>query len=135
MSRQTSQGISRKGLDDAFEQEEIKKSNLLLEALLLRAQQKDGDEVAARFAQAAKHEEHLGQLCEQQGLREKSFVHRFSAAGCWAQAGNLHQAITLHDELLEQADLPARLRKRIQQHLLTLRARRARLYEEAAMAS
>jgi hypothetical protein len=38
-------------------------------------------------------------------LRAESWMHRFSAAGCWAQAGNFHEAITLGEELLTEADL------------------------------
>ncbi len=45
-------GISRKGLDAAFEEQETRKSNLILHAHLLRAQGKHG-EAAELFAQAA----------------------------------------------------------------------------------
>lgn len=126
------QGISRKGLGAAFKREEIKKSNLLMEIQLLRAEQKDSDEIVAKFAQAASLEEHLSECCARKGLREKFFVHRWSAASCWAGALNFYRALELCDELLAQADLPERLRQRIQQYSLTIRTRGARLNEEAA---
>ena len=135
MSQQTvraAKSISYEGLDAAFEQNETIKSNLLLEIQFLRAQQKDSDEIVAKFAQAASIEEHLSEVCAQKGLRENFFVHRWSAASCWAGAFNFYRALELCDELLAQADLPERLRQRIQQYSLTMRARRARLNEEIA---
>jgi hypothetical protein len=132
MSQQTAKGISYEGLDAAFEQDESIKSNLLLEIQFLRAQQKDADEIAAKFAQAANIEEHLSEVCAQKGLRENFFVHRWSAASCWAGASNFYRALELCDELLAQADLPDRLRQRILQYSMTIRARRARLNEEIA---
>ncbi|HUG93747.1 MAG TPA: hypothetical protein VML55_23155, partial [Planctomycetaceae bacterium] len=80
-------GVSRVGLDETFECEERRKSNLLLEARLLR-DQGDDDAAALRFAEAAAIEERLSDLCAERGLTEKSWVHRFSAASCWAAAGN-----------------------------------------------
>jgi len=120
-------GISRQGLDAEFEAEEARKSRLLLEAAALRAQ---GDEspAADRLAEAAAIEHSLASRCEAAGLQEKSLVHRFSAAGCWAQAGDFHHAITLCDQLLSQPDLPEPLRKRIGDYAAALRARRAQWY-------
>src|SRR5437016_14434852 len=46
---------------------------------------------------------------------EKSFVHRFSAAHCWAQAGNFYRALALCDGLLARADLSHRLRQRVEE--------------------
>ena len=129
------QGISRKGLGAAFKREEIKKSNLLLDIQLLRAQQKGSDEIVAKFAQAASLEEHLSQCCARKGLREKFFVHRFSAASCWAGAGNFYRALVLCDELLKLRDLPDALRQRIQQYEQTIRTRLAQLNQEIAMAA
>ena len=51
MNQQPSKGINRQGLDAAFRVEEVRKSNLILTAQLLRAQQKQ-DDAAASFAQA-----------------------------------------------------------------------------------
>jgi hypothetical protein len=95
----------------------------LLEAQLLRAAQRT-DEAAIRFAQAADIEERLSELCRAHGLRTEAWAHRFRAAGCWAQAGNFHEAITLGDALLAEADLPAALRQRVQDYTATLRRRR-----------
>jgi len=83
---------------------------------------------AAKFAEAAAIEEHLGEMCADQQLREKSFVHSFSAASCWAQAGNFYEAISLCDQLLAADDLPDPLRARIQHYAEALRNRRAQWY-------
>ncbi len=132
MNHQSSQGIIRAGLDVAFEMDEARKSNLILEARLLREQARD-DEAVANFAQAARIEESLGSRCLAQGLMEKSFIHRFSAASCWAQAGNFYQAIALCDELLACPDLPERLRRQIRDYTHTLRIRRAHWHEELTL--
>jgi hypothetical protein len=126
-------GVSRQGLDDAFEGEEIYKSNLILEAQLLRAQQRL-DEAAAKMALAAEIEERLGTLCEEKGLKDKAWVHLFSAVSCWAQAGNFHSAITLGDELVARPDLPARLRQRVLEYTQSLRLRRSQ-WSEALVAT
>jgi hypothetical protein len=127
MSQEQARGISRKGVDAAFEADEAHKSELILGARLLREEQQY-EAAAARFAQAAEIEERLGDLCEEQGLWDKAFMHRFSAASCWAQAGNFYDAIALCDNLLAQSDLPERLRQRIHEYAQTLRARRAEWY-------
>ena len=126
MSQQPARGISRKGLDAAFEAEEVRKSNLILEAHLLREQQKE-DKAAIKFAQAAGIEGRLSKICEKKGLVEKLFVHHFSAASCWAQSGNFYHAIALSDDLLARTDLPNRLRQHIHDYTHTLRARRAQM--------
>src|SRR5271157_4792117 len=111
MSSQLSpNGISRDGLDAAFDADETLKSNLILEGRLLGDQQQL-DAAADRFARAAAIEERLGTRCAAHGLREKSWVHLFSAASCWARAGNFHAAICLGEQLQAQADLPPRLRQ------------------------
>ena len=132
MSQQPSRGIDRRGLDAAFEADEARKSNLLLESQLLREQGQD-EAAARKFAEAAEIEERLSDHCETKGLSEKSFVHRFSAASCWSQAGNFYHAIALCDELLSHADLPGRLRSRIQNYAQTLRSRRAQWYAGLAL--
>jgi len=132
MNQQPGQGINRAGLGATFETDEARKSNLILEAQLLREQAR-ADEAVAKFAEAARIEESLGQRCAAQGLIEKSLLHRFSALSLWAQAGNFYQAIALGDELLASPDLAERLRQRIQKYTHTLRTRRARWYEELAM--
>jgi len=131
MSQQPARGISRQGLNAAFEAEEVRKSNLILAAQLLREQEKE-DEAAAKFAQAAMIEERLSNICEAKKLMEKSFVHCFSAASCWAQAGNFYHAIALCDDLLTRDDLPNRLRQRVYDYAYTLRVRRTQWYAELA---
>jgi hypothetical protein len=127
MSEQRPHGISSHGLDDAFQAEETRKSNLLLEAQLLRAQRQD-EAAAAKFAEAAEIEEGLSDQCAAKGLLEKSWLHRFSAASAWAQAGNFYQALSLCQELLARNDLPEPLRRTLQEYADKLRARRAQWY-------
>ncbi len=112
--------------------EEIRKSNLILEAQLLREQARV-DEAAAKFAEAARIEESLALHYAAQGQLEKASLHRYSAMGLWAQAGNFYQAIVLGDELLASANLLERLRQRVQSYLQTLRLRRARWQEELGL--
>jgi hypothetical protein len=135
MSDRARRGISRRGLDSDFDQQEARKSKLILEARLLRDQRQD-EAAADRFAEAATIEERLADLCEEARLLEKSFVHRFSAVGCWAQAGDFYHAIRICGVLLDRADLPERLRQRVQDYSLALRQRRsdwyANLLREAA---
>jgi hypothetical protein len=57
-------------------------------------------------------------------------VHGFSAASCWAQAGDFHHAIGLCHELLAHPELPERLRHRVDAYAKTLCARRAQWYVE-----
>src|SRR5262249_3033006 len=129
MTQKSTREINRQGLDQDFEVEEARKSNLILTAGLMRAQQMQ-DEAAASFAQAARIEERLSEECESKGLLEKSFVHCFSAASCWAQAGDFFHAIALCDDLLARADLPERLRHRVMEYAHTIRVRRDQWYEE-----
>lgn len=131
MNQQSLRGVNRQGLDAAFEADEAQKSILILEAQQLLEHQQD--EAADKFAQAAMIEERLSDICEAKGLVEKSFIHRFSAASCWAQAGNFYQAIAICDDLLSRADLLDRLRKRISDYAHTLRVRRAQWYEELVL--
>jgi len=132
MSHPAAHGVNRQGVDGTFETDEARKSQLLLHAQLLQAQQKP-EEAADTFAEAAVIEERLRALCVARGLREKAFVHGFSAASCWAQAGDFHHAIVLCHELLAQAALPARLRQHIHGYVKTLCARRAQWYKELTL--
>ncbi|MBC8872576.1 MAG: hypothetical protein H8E44_24340 [Planctomycetes bacterium] len=127
MTESPFQGISQSGLSDAFAADEARKSRLILEARLLREQQQP-EAAAAKFAEAAAIEEQLGEACTKQQLREESFVHYFSSASCWAQAGNFYEAIALCDLLLTEQDLPHSLRTRVEQYADTLRDRRAQWY-------
>lgn len=116
-------GVSRKGLDSTFVEEERRKSRMILEANLLKAQNRH-QEAADKFAEAARIEEELGDILAEQGLTEKYFVHRFSAASCWAHARNLYQAIAICNDLLQRPDLPETLEQRIRDYLQVLQARR-----------
>lgn len=127
MSHKQAHGISRKGLDAAFEADEARKSGLILEARLLREEQ-EAEAAASKFAEAAGIEEQLSDRCEANGLWDKAWMHRFSAASCWAQAGNFYDAIALCDYLLAQERLPERLRQRVDEYVQTLRVRRAEWY-------
>lgn len=134
MKRQREQRVSRKGLGAEFIEKEAQKSNLILEANLLKAQARHQD-AADRFAQAAAIEEQLCQVLLHKGLRDKYFAHRFSALSCWAQAGDVYHAIVLGDELLARADLPDPLRARIEEYVQLLQARRVRWFAEFAPAT
>ena len=134
MSAPTGRGVDRQGLDASFLADEAQKSDLLLSAQLLRAQG-EVEAAAAKLAQAAAMEERLSERCVARGLRDKARVHRFSAASCWAQAGNFYQAIAWCDELLAESDLPDLLRRRVQDYVEQLRARRAQWYADLSLAS
>lgn len=129
MTHPSGRGISRQGVDVAFAAEESQKSQLLLEAQLLRAQHQP-EAAAAKFAAAAALEERLRDICLQKGLWEKAFVHGFSAASCWAQAGDFHRAIGLCHDVLAHPELPERLRHRVDAYVKTLCARRAQWYAD-----
>ena len=125
-------GINSQGLGAEFAAAEARKSQLLLAAQLLRAQQQDA--AATQFAEAALIEEQLSEICETNGLLEKALLHRFSAVGCWAQAGNFYRAIALCDEIQNRQAVPERLSQPIREYAATLRARRVQWYEELAAA-
>lgn len=122
MSQPAPHGIDRHSLGADFAADEVQKSNLILEGQLLLAQQLDA--AADRFAQAAAIEERLSAQCAAQGLPEKSQLHLFSAASCWARAGNFYEAICLGEQLLSRTDLAPRLRARVQALDHELRQRR-----------
>ena len=128
MSESSFQGIARSGLSEAFVADEARKSRLILEARLCREQQPEL--AAAKFAEAAAMEEQLGAACAEQRSRGNSFVHYFSAASCWAQAGNFYEAIAICGQLLAEQDLPDPLRARVEAYAHTLRTRRAQWYGE-----
>lgn len=117
-------GIDRRDLDPSFEADEVLKSNLILEAQVLVAQQQ-ADAAADRFAKAAEIEERLGSRCAELSLLQKSWVHLFSAASCWARAGDFHTALGVADELLAEPDLPSLLRQRVLGFADTIRQRRS----------
>jgi len=120
-------------MGEALAKEEVRKSNLILEANLLKAQHRYQD-AADRFAEAAQVEERLSEELLQRGLLDKYFIHRFSALSCWAQAGDVYRAIVLGQELLTHPDLPDPLRQSIEDYVRLLRARRVRWFAEFAPA-
>ena len=128
MNQPSARGVKRQGVDVVFEADETRKSQLMLEAQMLRAQQQP-EAAADKFAEAAVIEERLHDLCVTKGLMAKAFVHGFSAASCWAQAGDFHHAIVLCNDLLAHAELPARFRQRIDAYVKMLCTRRAQWYE------
>jgi hypothetical protein len=125
MSDPRADGTGRPPADEAFTADEVRKSNLILQARLLSAQSQP-DEAAARFAEAAQVEEQLAQRRAGQGRHDDAAMHLFSAASCWAQAGNFFRAIFLCDDLLGRSGGTERLRQQVRQYALALRARRAR---------
>jgi hypothetical protein len=127
MSGPQASGASRSQPDPAFAADEIRKSNLILQARLLSAQNQ-ADEAAHRFAEAAQLEEDLAQRCSTAGLHDAAAAHLFSAASCWAQAGNFFRAILLCDDLLGRPGGTERLRQEVRQYALVLRTRRAQWY-------
>ena len=124
-------GIARVGLDADFDAEETKKSNLLLQAALLRAQNEE-EQAVERYAEAAQIEERLAERCKAIGLWEKSRVHSFSAASAWAQAGDFYHALHLFAALQNDADTPSRLRDAIGRYTETLATRRRQWTAELA---
>ncbi|MBC8231227.1 hypothetical protein H8E77_16880 [bacterium] len=84
--------ISRRGLLARFIQDEKETSGLILEANFLKSQQRR-KESARKFAQAARLEmKNVDELLAL-GLLDLYYIHRFSAASCWTQAGSLYQAM------------------------------------------
>src|SRR5690242_16051669 len=134
MSQSPRRGISREGVDQTFAADEIRNSELLLAAQMLRAQGQC-EEAATKLAEAAAIEEQLSERCASAGLPEKSRVHQFSAASCWAQAGNFYRAVSLCDDLLAQPDLPVRLREHVRNYVEKLRERRAQWYADLELTS
>ena len=126
---QYGRGISREGVDAAFEADEIRKSDLILQAHLLR-ERGEGEQSWEKFAEAAAIEERLRDRSAELGLMEKFYVHAFSAAGCWAKAGDFHHALTLCDALLARPELPERLRRRVQEYADAIRAQRNAWFAE-----
>lgn len=70
-------------------------------------------------------EEQLTQMLIAQNRWEKAFVHCFSAMNCWVQAGDLHRALGLGQQLLAAEELPAQQRSRVQAYVDTLQERMA----------
>lgn len=95
------------------ESEEARKSNLLLQAALLR-DQGDLEQASALFATAAEIEERLAQDADSRTDTAHALRSWYSAASAWAHAGDFHHALTLLRMLEDRPNVPAALRSRIQ---------------------
>ena len=122
MSDIEAKAIDRSALPSSLLQLERQKSSLILEANLLQ-QQGLYPAAADKFTAAAALEEQLTQVLFDQDKREKAFVHRFSAISCWVQAGDLHRALGLGQQLLTSDELPAPQRSRVESYINTLQER------------
>jgi hypothetical protein len=122
MNKSTTQGIDRSGLPNSFLSDERRKSSLILEANLLKAQGAF-EAAAAKFASAAEIEEQLSAQLMTLNRPEKAFTHQFSALSCWAQAGNLYRAMTLGESLLQSESLAEPQRQQVNQYLQILHSR------------
>lgn len=117
-------GLDRSNLSDDFVVTERRKSNLILEANLLQYQGQY-EAAADKFATAAEIEELLASQLQTLGKTEKAFVHHFSALSCWAQAGDLHRALVLGQQLLRDNHLSTNQHQQVNDYLSTLRDRLA----------
>lgn len=129
MSESILHAIVRLDLDVEFAAAERRKSELLLSAQMLRSQGQD-EAAAAQFAAAAAVEEQLADRAAAMGLQDKAWTHRFSAASCWAQAGDFFHALVWCNRLLAEDQLPDRLRQAVIGYAQALRGRRAQWYSE-----
>ena len=122
MNRHTTTFIDRSGLTESILMLEHEKSDLILRANLLQSQ---GEYEAStdKFAEAAFLEERLASELKRIGKLEKVFVHQFSALSCWVQAGDLHHALQIGQQLLESEKLTVVQRKQLEDYLSTLRER------------
>lgn len=115
-------GIPRATLSDAYKRQEREKSNLILEANLLR-QQGLYPQAAHKFAAAAVIEEALAHELVQTQHLDKAFFHHFSALSCWTQAGDLHRALLLGEMMLQTNTLSIAQREQVANYLQTLQQR------------
>lgn len=115
-------GIDRSGLPDSFLADEQRKSNLILEANLLKARE-EYEAAAEKFAAAAEIEEKLVEQLVHLNRREKAFVHLFSAVSCWAQAGDLHRALVLGADLVGFEGISPPRKQSAQEYVEVLRSR------------
>jgi hypothetical protein len=92
--------------------EETRKSNLLLQAALLR-DMGDLEQASALFATAAEIEERLAREADARNDADHALRSWYSAASAWAHAGDFHYALTLLRALEARPDVPIGLRERI----------------------
>ena len=106
-----------------YPEEEYRKSDLLLQAALLRAQGQD-EMASVRFAEAGVLEERLALRAEAEGDVRRALRAHFSAATAWANAGDFHHALTLLQIFEGRADVPEPLKLRARAFAETLRIQR-----------
>lgn len=82
----------------------IEKSNLLIRANLLEAQQQF-EEAAELFATAARIEAQLATTAQQHGQTDTALVHLVSEMSCWAAAGDTYRALSRGQQLLALSTL------------------------------
>ena len=117
-----------------YPEEEARKSELLLQAALLRAEGQE-ELAASRFAEAATFEERLAQRADADGDKVRACRSQFSAASAWANAGDFHHALTLLQSLEQSADVPEPFKTRIHAFAETLRVQRRRWQDTLQEAS
>jgi hypothetical protein len=115
--------------DTEYGDKEVKKSNLILEAGILKAK---GclEEAAIKFAEAGGLEEELQCFCQQNGFEKKSFVHAFSAVYCWIHAGDTHHALVLCKNIFKQKGLTEPLKQKAEQLLNDLHKMRKQYWDD-----
>lgn len=119
MENKYPEGIREKALSEEFCRLEAEKSNFILQANWLKKQRKYGEAIE-KFAIAAEIETKLSEALRKDRQIMPYFIHRFSAASCWAQAGNLYLAKEMLKELLSEEEIPELLSNRIEDYLLKL---------------
>jgi tetratricopeptide (TPR) repeat protein len=127
------QGMRRGNRTEEMKAQERRKSDLLLRGRLAK-ELGERDEAARLFGDAAQLEESLAVAYDAQGITEQVLRHRFSAAGCWSQAGNFLCALQLCDEIAGDGEAPTSLRERAAAYAQTLRERRDRMWSEILQA-
>ncbi|MBC8229137.1 hypothetical protein H8E77_06285 [bacterium] len=115
-------GIHQIPPSERFRELEGEKSKAILLANYLK-QQHRYVESTEKFAAAAEIETLLSEELKNNGQMEPFFIHRFSAASCWIQAGNLYLAKTMLKEMLRMANIPEKLARRIENYLSELEYR------------
>ena len=98
---------------------EHKKSRLLLEARLLKAQQRY-QMVADNFAQVADMEREWAEWAESEKMTALAVIHRYSELSCWAQAGYPHRSLHLMANLLDSDQLTSAQRSDLKQYQMSL---------------
>lgn len=116
------QGVDRAGLSGSFLTDEQHKSNLIVEANLLKLRE-EYEAAAEKFAAAAQIEEKLVQELINLNRKEKAFIHLFSAVSCWAQAGDLHRALMLGNNLVHLEGIASPHQQAAQEYINVLRSR------------